>query len=776
MTFVNSPLPSSLAKRFPVLIIAHVASDTMVEQSAEAIRDALKKNDIQVTLASSLEQGETAIGTSASYSCIILSWGLCIGAGADKEAEAALRIIRPARRRSAGIPILLARSKASSVPVPLKIMEEVDGLIWMPEDSPEFIAGRIQAAAKRYLDSILPPFFGALVNFNEAHEYSWHTPGHTGGTAFMKTAVGLTFLDFYGEQMLRSDLSVAPFLASEVGSLNDHSGPVDEAERHAARVFGADQTFFTVGGTSASNEIVLRSAVTDGDVVLVDRNCHKSLNYALNLSGAIPVYMQPQRNARGLIGPVPRSEMTAEVIRDKVKSSPLVNDKTVRPVLAALTNSTYDGLCYNVRVATTELSKSVPRIHYDEAWYAYARFNPIYDERYGMHRGDWKVDDNTTVTAVQSTHKLLAALSQASMIHIRSGKNAPVKRDLFNEAFMMHTSTSPQYSIIASNDVSAKMMADAGEYLTDECIGEAVDFRQAMVRIRREIAARSKDDWWFGVWQPDQVDGVSFADVEPERLRTDSKAWVLEPGAAWHGFQHLDDDYCMLDPIKVTVLTPGLEGNGDSKISGIPAPLVSLFLYSRGIVVEKTEPYSFLLLFSMGVTRGKWGSMIAGLMEFKRSYDSNEPLVQVLPNLVNSYPERYQSMGLKDLATEMHEETVTRNKEASLLKKMSDAFEKLPDPVWSPRETYGKLVKGNLEQVEVADMVGRVVAVQLVPYPPGIPLMMPGEKATNAVVDYLNALQRLDNRFPGFEHDTHGITLKDKGDKRVYCTYCVKAS
>ena len=427
------------------------------------------------------------------------------------------------------------------------------------------------------------------------------------------------------------------------------------------------------------------------------------------MSGAMPVYLMPRRNARGLIGPVPKSEMTPEAVKQKLVDSPLVADKTDQPVLAALTNSTYDGLCYHVRATTSELSKSVPRIHYDEAWYAYARFNPLYEERYGMHRGERHPDD-ATVTVTHSTHKLLAALSQASMIHIRSGK-VPVVPALFNEAFMMHTSTSPQYSIIASTDVSAKMMADAGEHMTDECLVEAVDFRQAMARLTQEIAARRQDDWWFGVWQPDEVNGQPFADVDPEVLRTSSDAWVLKPDATWHGFGDLGDNYCMLDPIKMTVLTPGLNQDGQLEDSGIPGPLVSSFLASRGIVVEKTEPYSFLALFSVGITKGKWGSLIAGLMEFKHCYDANESLAQVLPSLLNSHPERYQGMGLKDLADAMHAEM----KETRLLQAMDEAFTMLPDAVLSPRKTYGELVKGNVEQIRAADMIDRVAAMQLVP-------------------------------------------------------------
>jgi arginine decarboxylase len=764
MSSQTRPLPAALAARYPVLAIADIISDTAVARSAAGIRAALEAKDIQVVVARSLNDGETAISSDPAFSCIIMSWALC-----KENLDQTVAIVRLAHRRCAGLPIMLAMAQASRSRVPLELIESIDGFIWLPEDSPEFIAGRVQAAARRYLDSILPPFFGALVNFDDTHEYSWHTPGHTGGTAFMKTAVGRTFIDFYGEQMLRSDLSVS---VGDTGSLNDHSGPVGDAEKNAARVFGADYTYFVIGGSSASNEIILHSAVTDGDTVLVDRNCHKSLNYSLNMSGAVPVYMMPRRNARGVIGPVPQSEMTPEAIRKKLSESPLVADKTVPPVLGVLTNSTYDGLCYNVRTTTAEMSKTLPRIHYDEAWYAYARFNPIYEGRYGMHRGERHADD-ATVSATHSTHKLLAAMSQASMLHIRSGK-VPVTPALFNEAFMMHTSTSPQYSIIASTDVSAKMMDDAGEYLTDECLVEAIDFRQAMARIRQEVAERKPGDWWFGMWQPDEVDGKHFADADPAMLRSNHDAWLLKPGADWHGFGDLGDDYCMLDPIKATVLTPGLSLEGKLEQSGIPAPLVTSFLSSRGIVVEKTEPYSFLILFSIGITKGKWGSMIAGLMEFKQSYDANEPLERVMPDLVSKAPQRYAGMGLRDLADEMHAAMI----KTQLLRSMDDAFTILPDAIMSPRKTYGQLVKGNVEQIRVSDMLDRVVAVQLVPYPPGIPIMMPGEKVSQdkrAVVDYLLALQTFDTQFPGFEHDTHGIEIeRDAGGNAVYMVYCLK--
>lgn len=764
MNVNHTPLPADMANEFPVLVVAHAEPGTAVGRSAQAIGDSLREQDMRIVVAGSLEDGEIAVSADPAYSCMVLGWGLC---AADH--DAALSLIRLVQQRTTGLPILLMMSQANREHVPLEMVECIDGFIWLPEDSPHFIAGRIKAAAKRYLDSILPPLFGAMVNFDDTHEYSWHTPGHTGGTAFMKTAVGRTFLQFYGEQMLRSDLSIS---VGSIGSLNDHSGPVGESEAYAARVFGADYTYYSVNGSSSSNQIILRSAVTDGDVVLVDRNCHKSLNYALNASGAVPVYLMPRRNARGLIGPVPQSEMTPEAVKAKLADSALVIDKSVKPVLAALTNSTYDGLTYDVTTTTRELSKSVDRIHYDEAWYAYARFNPIYEGRYGMHRGE-RHEDDATVTVTHSTHKLLAALSQASMIHIRSGK-VPVNPALFNESFMMYTSTSPQYSIIASTDVSARMMDDSGEYLTDECLREAIAFRQGMARLADEITARSTHDWWFGVWQPDEAEGKPFAEADPDLLRTSSDAWVLKPGADWHGFGDLGEDYCMLDPIKVSVLSPGLGRDGLLQESGIPAPLVSSYLDSRGIVVEKTEPYSFLVLFSVGITKGKWGSLISGLMDFKRDYDANTPLTQALPALASDHPEAYGEMGLRDLADAMH----SAMGETRLLELMDEAFTVLPDAVMHPRDTFAELVRGNVEHIPVKDMLDRVVAMQLVPYPPGIPVMMPGERVSQdkrSVVDYLLGLQAFDGQFPGFEHDTHGVEIeRDSDGNPVYMTYCLK--
>ncbi len=383
--------------------------------------------------------------------------------------------------------------------------------------------------------------------------------------------------------------------------------------------------------------------------------------------------------------------------------------------------------------------------------------------------------ERPTIYATQSTHKLLAALSQASMIHIKSSDRAPVEFARFNEAYMMHGSTSPFYPMIATLDVSAGMMDGAsGRALTDESIDEAITFRKTMVEVGRKLADDTGPDWFFGVWQPDVVKDpttgtkVGFVDASDEVLRTSPECWTLHPDAEWHGFDDLEDGYCMLDPIKVTVTTPGIDAKGTVGDWGIPAQVVSHFLDSRRITVEKTGDYVILFLFSMGITKGKWGTLIDAFLEFKRLYDEGASLEDAIPELVEQYPQRYRGMTLRQLSDEMHAELT----EIEMAKLLDDGFSVTPEPALAPDATYQQLVRDHVEYVYVDDMADRVPAVMLVPYPPGIPILMPGERAgaeDAPVLAYLLALQDFDRKYPGFEHDIHGVEAGDDGRYRVMC-------
>jgi arginine/lysine/ornithine decarboxylase len=615
---------------------------------------------------------------------------------------------------------------------------------------------------------MMPPLAAALMKFSQVYEYSWHTPGHAGGTAFLKSPVGRIFFDYFGENLLRSDLSIS---VGSLGSLLDHTGPIGEHEKYAARVFGAHRTYCVTNGTSMSNRVIFMASVGRDQIALCDRNCHKSIEHSLVMSGAIPTYVVPLRNRYGIIGPIPPERLEKHAIAAAIAANPLAaGDAGGRAVYSVVTNSTYDGLCYDARRVEELLDSSVDRIHFDEAWYGYARFNPLYRHRHAM-RGDPADHTGPTVFATHSTHKLLAALSQASFLHVRDGRSA-IPHARFNEAFMMHASTSPLYPIIVSNDITAAMMdGPGGITLTNESIQEAVAFRQTMGRVHREFA--DKGQWFFSAWNSDTVKerktgrALRFEDAPAARLAGDPDCWVLHPNDQWHGFGDIEDGFCMLDPIKVSIVTPGVSETGHLEDRGIPATLVTAYLHHRGVEVEKTTDFTILFLFSIGITKGKWGTLLNALLQFKRDYDQNAPLADVLPSLVASHPGAYAHVGLRDLADRMFAQL----HETAQTEWLAQAFSTLPTPVVTPRAAYQRLVRDEIEPVRLDDLADRVLATSVVPYPPGIPLLMPGEATGSShgpFLSYLRALCAWDQRFPGFGHDTHGVEPRD-GSYYVQC-------
>jgi lysine decarboxylase/arginine decarboxylase len=730
---------------FIVLVVDdELDRDSAATRALEGIVEELNAGGFEVMTASTGADAMLLFKAHTEIGCVVLDWDMADEAGPSPSA-----VLDFIRRRNPDVPVFLTTDRLAVAELPLEVVRRIQGYIWLAEDTPTFIAGRIEQAVEKYTALVWPPFFKELVEYAHEYKYSWHTPGHMGGVAFLKSPVGRLFFQFFGENTLRADLSVS---VPELGSLLEHSEVVGQAERAAAKVFGADHTYFVTNGTSTANKMVWQGTVTPDDAVLVDRNCHKSILHSIILTRTRPVYLIPSRNQYGIIGPIHLSEFGA--VADKIDRSPLVSDKG-RARLAVVTNSTYDGLCYHAGMIRDRLGAKVDNLHFDEAWYAYACRHPLYAGRYGMHPG---TAAGPTVFATQSTHKLLAAFSQASMVHVQAG--AQFEPERFNEAFMMHTSTSPQYGIIASLDVAARMMAGpAGRILVQETIDEAVSFRQKMARIQAQMG----DDWWFGVWQPPAV-----KDADPERLSQDHSAWTLAPDADWHGFGSLTQDYVMLDPIKVTILTPGIGPDGKMADRGVPAAIVSAFLRTKGVVVEKTGSYSFLVLFSIGITKGKSGTLLAELFDFREKYEANARLDDVLPDLVAAHPDLYRGLGLRDLCDHMHDRLRTDD----LVDIQRQIYAVLPDPVMTPAVAYDHLVQGRVEPVRVEHLSGRVSAVMVVPYPPGIPVIMPGERftdQTDRIIDYLAWGQDFDNAFAGFENEMHGIVRADDGAYTVNC-------
>ncbi len=517
------------------------------------------------------------------------------------------------RFKNADIPIYIYGETRTSRHIPNDVLRELHGFIHMNEDTPEFVARHILREAKSYLEGIQPPFFKALLDYAEDGSYSWHCPGHSGGVAFLKSPIGQMFHQFFGENMLRADVCNA---VEELGQLLDHTGPVAASERNAARIFNADHCYFVTNGTSTSNKMVWHSTVAPGDVVLVDRNCHKSILHSIMMTGAVPVFLTPTRNSLGIIGPIPQSEFEPANIQKKIAEHPLlkgVDAKTIKPRILTITQSTYDGVLYNVETIKAKLEGYVDTLHFDEAWLPHAAFHDLYGVMHAIGK-DRPRRKNGLIFATHSTHKLLAGISQASQILVQESENDKLDRHVFNEAYLMHTSTSPQYAIIASCDVAAAMMEPpGGTALVEESIIESLDFRRAMRKVDEEYG----HDWWFKVWGPDELveEGIGNRD-----------AWMLRPNEAWHGFGNMAEGFNMLDPIKATIVTPGLDVSGKFADTGIPAAIVTKFLAEHGVVVEKTGLYSFFIMFTIGITKGRWNTLLTALQQFKDDYDITRPM------------------------------------------------------------------------------------------------------------------------------------------------------
>ena len=666
--------------------------------------------------------------------------------------------IEEIRKKNSDIPIYIYGETRTSRHIPNDILRELHGFIHMFEDTPEFVARHIIREAKSYLDGLAPPFFRALIHYAQDGSYSWHCPGHSGGVAFLKSPVGQMFHQFFGENMLRADVCNA---VEELGQLLDHTGPVAASERNAARIFHADHCYFVTNGTSTSNKIVWHASIAPDDIVVVDRNCHKSILHAITMTGAIPVFLTPKRNHLGIIGPIPLEEFTPESIAKKIEANPFARavkkrGGNVRPRILTITQSTYDGVLYNVETLKQMLDGKIDNLHFDEAWLPHAPFHDFYKNMHAIGR-DRPRTKESMIYSTQSTHKMLAGLSQASQILVSESETVKLDPTIFNEAFLMHTSTSPQYAIIASCDVAAAMMEPpGGTALVEESILEALDFRRAM----RKVDAEFGKDWWFKVWGPEKLveDGIGS--------RAD---WVLKSNDKWHGFGNLSAGFNMLDPIKSTVVTPGLDVSGKFAKTGIPASIVTRYLAEHGVIVEKTGLYSFFIMFTIGITKGRWNTLLTALQQFKDDYDKNQPMWRILPEFVAAFG-MYEKVGLRDLCQQIHD----MYKANDVARVTTEMYYSEMQPAMKPSDAYACMAHREIDRVAIEHLEGRITSVLLTPYPPGIPLLIPGERFNKTIVEYLQFARKFNLAFPGFETDIHGLVEQKVDGVTQFFVDCVR--
>ena len=743
--------------RFPVVIIDEdFRSENASGLGIRTLAEAIEKEGIEVLGVTNYGDLTSFAQQQARASAFVLSIDDEELAGSDEDTSKALQKLRgfveEVRFRNAEIPIFLHGETRTARHIPNDILRELNGFIHMLEDTPEFLARYIGREARAYLDSLVPPFFRALTHYAADGSYSWHCPGHSGGVAFLKSPIGQMFHQFFGENLLRADVCNA---VDELGQLLDHTGPVGASERNAARIFNCDHLFFVTNGTSSSNKMVWHATVAPGDIVVVDRNCHKSILHAIIMCGAIPIFLTPTRNHYGIIGPIPLDEFRPENIEKKIAAHPFAKDVKRKPRILTITQSTYDGILYNVDMIKDLLGDYIDTLHFDEAWLPHATFHDFYRGMHAIGRDRPRAKD-ALVFATQSTHKLLAGLSQASQILVQDSETRKLDFPRFNEAYLMHTSTSPQYAIIASCDVAAAMMEPpGGPALVEESIKEALDFRRAMRKVDEEFG----DSWWFKVWGPQKLAEEGVGDRED---------WMLAAGERWHEFGNIAPGFNLLDPIKATVITPGLDMDGAFADWGIPAAIVTKYLAEHGVIVEKTGLYSFFIMFTIGITKGRWNTLVTALQQFKADYDENQPLWRVLPEFIEKHP-RYEKTGLKDLCDQIH--TIYKANDVARL--TTEMYLSEMAPAMKPADAFSKMAHREIERVEIDQLEGRITAMLVTPYPPGIPLLIPGERFNSTIVRYLQFTRAFNEQFPGFETDVHGLVESVVDGKARYYVDCV---
>jgi ornithine decarboxylase len=676
------------------------------------------------------------------------------------------------------------------------LIGEVAGCIYLGQQTPAFYAKQIVASVIDYGASLLPPFFGRLMAYDAQANVSFACPGHQGGEFYRKSPAGQLFFKHFGEQIFRNDLCNADV---ELGDLLIHVGAAVDAQRHAAAVFGADRTYFVLNGTSTSNKIVAQAVLKRGDLVLFDRNNHKSLHQgALVQAGAIPIFLPTARNPFGMIGAIDWDAWDEDFLREQIAAQPLVTDperhRLPRPFrLACIQLATYDGTIYNVRKVMEKIGRLCDYVLWDEAWIGYNAFHPLFHDHSPMRLAGLDAD-MAGLFSTQSVHKQGAGFSQASQIHKRDehvrGQRRFVEHKRFNEAFMMHASTSPFYPLFAALDVNAKVHAGkAGEMLWDRCIELGIEMRKKLRQIgrRHARAVEAQEAWFFDPFVPDVVtirdskftpDVVDqpWEELPTEVIKREQQCWSFDPHGSWHGYGGYSNGYAMVDPNKLMLLTPGIDRkSGEYLDFGVPATVLANYLREQRIVPEKCDLNSILFLLTPADDESKLNTLLARLVKFKNLWDNDAPLGAVLPTLYRENSSRYAGYSLRHICNEMHNFYHKAN--VKQLQKLCFRASSFPELAITPQEAYQALVANDVDYVPLEAAAGRIAATLALIYPPGIGVIVPGERwdeRARPMLEYFLAFEESFNRFPGFNYEVQGVYQERVNGRIKFHTYVVR--
>ncbi|ELY5873332.1 ornithine decarboxylase [Cronobacter sakazakii] len=625
--------------------------------------------------------------------------------------------------------------------------------------SQEFLA--LETAALAYEENLLPPFFDTLTQYVEMQNSTFACPGHQHGEFFKKHPAGRQFYDFFGENVFRADMCNADV---KLGDLLIHEGSAKHAQKFAAKVFHADKTYFVLNGTSAANKVVTNALLTQGDLVLFDRNNHKSNHHgALIQAGATPVYLEAARNPFGFIGGIDERCFDEAYLRELIAEVAPSRAQEARPFrLAVIQLGTYDGTIYNARQVVDKIGHLCDYILFDSAWVGYEQFIPMMADCSPLLLDLNENDPGIFVT--QSVHKQQAGFSQTSQIHKKDNhirgqaRFCPHKR--LNNAFMLHASTSPFYPLFAALDVNAKIHeGESGKRLWAECVALGIEARKAIIANCHMIKP----------FIPDTVAGRPWQDHPTDAIARERRFFSFEPGAAWHGFTGYAREQYFVDPCKLLLTTPGIDAEtGEYSDFGVPAAILANYLRENGIVPEKADLNSILFLLTPAESAQKMAHLVAMLARFEQHIEDDTPLADVLPTICQKYPVRYKGYTLRQLCQEMHNLYVSFDVKA--LQRAMFRKAELPQVVMNPQQANVEYIRGNVELVRLSEAEGRVAAEGALPYPPGVLCVVPGEVWGGAALRYFLALEEGVNLLPGFSPELQGVYSQTDPDgiKRLY--------
>ncbi|HDL6873571.1 TPA: ornithine decarboxylase SpeF [Yersinia enterocolitica] len=641
------------------------------------------------------------------------------------------------------------------------VLPSLNGVFELCGDNTDFYGKQLESAAEKYEKELLPPFFSTLKKYVEMGNSTFACPGHQGGQFFRKHPAGRQFFDFYGETIFRSDMCNADV---KLGDLLIHEGAPCDAQKHAAKVFNADKTYFVLNGTSASNKVATNALLARGDLVLFDRNNHKSNHHgALIQAGATPVYLETARNPFGFIGGIDAHCFEEKYLREQIRSVAPERANEARPFrLAIIQLGTYDGTIYNARQVVDKIGHLCDYILFDSAWVGYEQFIPMMKDCSPLLLELNENDPGIIVT--QSVHKQQAGFSQTSQIHKKDkhikGQDRYCNHKRFNNAFMLHASTSPFYPLFAALDVNAKMHeGKSGQRIWLDCVKTGIEARKMILNTCNMIKP----------FVPVEVDGKPWQEYDTEAMAQDLRFFNFIPGEKWHAFEGYEASQYFVDPCKLLLTTPGIDTNtGEYTASGIPATILANFLRENGIVPEKCDLNSILFLLTPAEDLAKMQHLVAQIARFERFIEEDALLSDVLPTVYRNNETRYKGYTIGKLCQEMHDLYVSYD--VKQLQKEMFRKQYFPKVMMNPQDANIEFVRGHAELVPLCKAEGRIAAEGALPYPPGVLCVVPGEVWGGAAQRYFLALEESINLLPGFAPELQGVYLQvdEDGWNRAY--------